>query len=64
LADFFENAAEDIHKVGPDGIIILVNKAELHLLGYQSGEYIGHHIAEFHTDLEVIDDILQRLLKR
>ena len=61
LADFFENAAEGIHKVDTDGIIIDANKAELALLGYEAGEYIGHHIAEFHADRDVIEDILCRL---
>jgi PAS domain S-box-containing protein len=30
-------------------------------LGYTGDEYIGHHIAEFHADADVIDDILCRL---
>jgi signal transduction histidine kinase/ActR/RegA family two-component response regulator len=31
------------------------------MLGYTSDEYVGHHIAEFHVDRHVIDDILARL---
>ena len=31
------------------------------LLGYSREEYVGHHIAEFHVDRKVIDDILARL---
>ena len=61
LADFFENAAEGIHKVGADGIILAANKAELALLGYEADEYVGHHISEFHADQDVIEDILRRL---
>src|ERR1700730_3929053 len=61
LTDFFENAAIGLHWVGPDGSILRVNQAELDLLRYHRGEYLGHHIAEFHADAEVIADILRRL---
>ncbi len=61
LADFFENAAVGLHWVGPDGTILRVNRAELELLGYTREEYLGHPIAEFHVDKEVIADILRRL---
>jgi PAS domain S-box-containing protein len=62
LADFFHNATMGLHWVGPDGTVVRVNKAELDLFGYSAEEYVGHHIAEFHVDRDVIDDILQRLL--
>ena len=61
LADFFDNAALGLHWVGPDGIILRVNQAELTLLGYTRDEYVGHHIAEFHADQHVIEDLLRRL---
>lgn len=61
LSDFFENAAVGLHWVGPDGIVQRVNRAELDLLGYAREEYVGRHIAEFHVDRPVIEDILQRL---
>jgi PAS domain S-box-containing protein len=61
LTDFVENAAVGLHWVGPDGTIIWANQAELDLLGYNRDEYIGHHIAEFHADEDVIVDILRRL---
>ncbi len=61
LADFFDNATIGLHWVGPDGTIIRANRAELNLLGYTAEEYIGHHIAEFHVDADVITDILHRL---
>jgi PAS domain S-box-containing protein len=61
LTDFIENSAVGLHWVGPDGLILWANKAELELLGYTREEYIGHHIAEFHADSEVIEDILGRL---
>lgn len=61
LSDFFENATEGLHMVGPDGMILWANEAELTLLGFSKQEYIGRHIAEFHVDREVIDDMLARL---
>lgn len=61
LAEFFENASLGIHWVGPDGKILRVNQAELNLLGYEKDEYLGRHIADFHVDRPVIDDILHRL---
>ncbi|HYC47461.1 MAG TPA: ATP-binding protein [Burkholderiales bacterium] len=61
LEDFFENATLGLHWVGPDGIIVRVNRAELDLLGYSREEYVGRHIAEFHVDEAVIKDMLRRL---
>jgi two-component system cell cycle sensor histidine kinase/response regulator CckA len=62
LTDFFETASTGMHWVGEDGTILRANQAELDLLGYTRDEYIGHHIAEFHVDRPVINDILCRLL--
>ncbi len=62
LADFLDNAVEGIHKVGPDGTILWANKAELELLGYRPEEYVGHHVAEFHVDTEVVEGMLGMLL--
>jgi len=59
--DFFENAGVALHVVDKDGIILRANRAELSLFGYWTEDYIGHHIAEFHADQHVIDDILARL---
>jgi PAS domain S-box-containing protein len=64
LRDFLENASVGIHWVGPDGVIIWANQAELDLLGYSKEEYVGRHIAEFHVDAPVIGDILRRLTGR
>jgi PAS domain S-box-containing protein len=63
LADFFDNASVPIYWIGPDGIILKVNRAELQALGYSLDEYVGRHIAEFHVDRGVVDDILGRLEK-
>ena len=63
LADFFDNAPISAHKIGPDGTILWANQAELDLLGYTRDEYIGHHIAEFHQDQDLIREILDRLYR-
>jgi PAS domain S-box-containing protein len=64
LGDFFENAPVALHIVGPDGLIRRANRLELGNLGYadRPEEYIGHHIAEFHADPAVIDEMLERLV--
>lgn len=62
LEDFFENGAIALHIVDGGGKILRANKAELELLGYPAEDYIGRHVAEFHADLPVIEDILERLL--
>jgi PAS domain S-box-containing protein len=62
LADFLDNAAEGIHRVGPDGTILWANKAELAMLGYQWEEYVGRQIGDFHVDRPVIERILAKLL--
>jgi len=61
LTDFVENATVGLHWVGPDGMILWANRAEMELLDYTREEYIGHNIAEFHVDAPVIEDILKRL---
>lgn len=61
LTDFFENATVGLHWVGPDGVILRVNQAELDLLGYTREEYVGHNVKEFHVDQNVSDDLLRRL---
>jgi PAS domain S-box-containing protein len=61
LRDFVETATVALHWVGPDGIVLWANQAELDLLGYAREEYIGHHVAEFYADEPVLSDILGRL---
>jgi PAS domain S-box-containing protein len=63
LATFLETAALGLHRVGPDGTILWANAAEMQMLGYAPQEYIGHHIAKFHADQAIIDDILTRLTR-
>jgi PAS domain S-box-containing protein len=64
LSDFIENAALALHWVDGNGRILWANQAELDLLGYTRDEYVGSHIAEFHADTTVIEDILRRLNQR
>jgi len=64
LTDFIENAPVGLHWVAGDGTVLWVNQAELEWLGYQKEEYAGHHIAEFHADPPVIQDMLSRLAAR
>jgi PAS domain S-box-containing protein len=61
LKDFVENASVGLHWVGPDGVIVWANAAEMALLGYAPDEYIGHHIAEFYADPEIAESLLFRL---
>ncbi|MDH6273757.1 PAS domain S-box-containing protein [Rhizobium leguminosarum] len=59
--DFFENGALPLHLVGADGTILRANQAELDMLGYSAGEYVGRKISEFHADADTIDEIFARL---
>jgi PAS domain S-box-containing protein len=63
LQDFFENATEGLYRIGPDGTILWANRAHLELLGCSPEECIGHHVAKFHADASVIQDILARLAR-
>jgi PAS domain S-box-containing protein len=63
LEDFIYNAGVGLHWVRSDGIILWANQYELALLGYAREEYISHHIAEFHADQEMINDMLARLAR-
>jgi hypothetical protein len=47
LADFLENASVSLHWFSSDRTILWANQAELNLLGYRHGEYIGHSFKEF-----------------
>jgi PAS domain S-box-containing protein len=61
LEDFFENGAIGLHLVGWDGTILRANKAELSMMGYEAGDYVGRNISDFHADPATIADILRRL---
>jgi orotate phosphoribosyltransferase len=61
FADFVENAAEGLHRVGADGTILWANKAELQMLGYRWEEYVGHHVGSFHADPDIAAGMLARI---
>ncbi|MEX0772940.1 MAG: PAS domain S-box protein [Balneolales bacterium] len=61
LDDFLKNAPVAMHGVGPDGIILWANSAELQMLGYERKEYVGHNIAEFYVEASEIEDVLKSL---
>jgi PAS domain S-box-containing protein len=63
LRDFVEKAPEGLRRLGPDGLILWANQAELDMLGYTREEYIGHRISEFHADAPMIEDFLARLAR-
>jgi PAS domain S-box-containing protein len=64
LDDVFENAPVALHIVGPDGLVRRANRLELESMGYDDSPeaYIGHHIAEFHAEEAVIEEMLDRLV--
>jgi PAS domain S-box-containing protein len=61
LQDFLDNAPLGVHRIGPDGVILWANRAELEILGYAVDDYIGHNITEFHLDAGTAREFLQRL---
>jgi PAS domain S-box-containing protein len=61
MVDYLDNGVIGLHWVAPDGTILWANRADYEPLGYTREEYVGHHIAEFHADPAVLDDLLQRL---
>ena len=63
MADHLDNGAVGLHWVAADGIILWANRADYEPLGYTREEYVGHHIAEFHVDPVVLEDIFQRLCR-
>jgi PAS domain S-box-containing protein len=61
LAAFLETAAMGVHRLGPDGVVLWANEAELALLGYAREDYVGHRIHEFHEDPTLAAELLERL---
>lgn len=62
LQDFFDNGPVSFHMVGSDGLIKRANKAECAAMGYDSETYVGAHIARFHADQAVIEEMLDDLV--
>lgn len=59
--EFLNNSSVGIHVVNPEGVIIYANQCELEILGYEEDEYVGHHVSEFLTDEDVLQDMMNRL---
>src|SRR5262249_50721503 len=57
--EVFENATGGLHWADANGIIQRVNRAELEMLGYDASEYVGQHVADFHVDRDVMEDVLR-----
>ncbi|HEX3765082.1 MAG TPA: ATP-binding protein [Kofleriaceae bacterium] len=62
-ADFLDEAPVAIHSVDAAGTIVWANRAELEMLGYSADDYIGHPIAAFHADPEVVADLRDRVAR-
>jgi len=50
LAEFLDNAAEGLNRLGPDGRVLWANRAELELLGLSHEDYVGKPWWRFHAD--------------
>lgn len=61
LVDFFDNASVGLHQTGSDGIVKRANQTVLNMLGYTREEFVGSHIADYHADQQVLDDLLKKL---
>jgi PAS domain S-box-containing protein len=62
ISDFMQNASLGIHWVDRDGIVVWANHAELEMLGYERGEYIGQALHDFHVDRVAIRSAFEQLL--
>ncbi len=62
ISDFMQNALIGIHWVDKDGIVVWANRSELEMLGYQSEEYIGRSLHDFHVDRTAAGCAFQQLL--
>lgn len=60
-AETLENAAEGIHQVSPEGVILWANRAQVQFLGYERHEFVGRPIAEFHFDRVGMEAALESL---
>ncbi|MEO8824001.1 MAG: ATP-binding protein [Ginsengibacter sp.] len=61
LQNFLENSPVGIHIADDNGIITFANKAELDLLGYKEGEYVGQPLIRFYQDHDYFDKLYQKL---
>jgi len=64
LQEFVDNATEGLHWVGPDGVILWANKAELELMGYSEEEYIGRNMRDFYCEPKQVEQIFESLKQK
>lgn len=64
LQEFVDNATEGLHWVGPDGMILWANKAELELMGYSEAEYVGRNMREFYCEPQQVEQIFESLRQK
>jgi PAS domain S-box-containing protein len=63
LSDLFDNAPVGMHCLGPDGIILRVNRTEREMLGYTEEEYLGQPATRFHVDPAMMEQQLKALAR-
>lgn len=64
LTDFFTAAPIGLMWVQPDGIVERTNLAQLAIMGRPSAEVVGHPLADFAADAEVVAWILAQMEQR
>jgi PAS domain S-box-containing protein len=62
ISDFMQNALIGIHWVDKNGTTVWANPAELEMLGYDSEDYIGQQLMDFHVDRAGIECVFGQLL--
>jgi PAS domain S-box-containing protein len=63
LAGVLENSLAGVQQVGADQRILWANQALLNLLGYTTGEFVGHELSEFHVHKDIFDEFWQKLMR-
>ena len=61
LREFLENAVVGMQWLTRDGTILWANRAQLGMLGYEAGRYIGHNFGEFVEQPAPLEEMLERL---
>ncbi|MBF6568312.1 MAG: response regulator [Candidatus Binataceae bacterium] len=62
LSELNETTVGALHQLGPDGTILWANQAQLHMLGYSSEEFIGHHAAGFFLPSERFEELWRQVM--
>ncbi len=59
--ELIQNMPAPVSRIAPDGTILWANEAQIELLGYESGEYIGANLARFYWNPTEVPEFLGRL---